>query len=338
MRAFQISQFGLDHLEPVTLSDPAPGAGEVLIRVHANSLNYRDLMMARGEYDPKLHLPRIPVSDGAGEVVEVGAGVTRVRVGDRVTGLFAQNWQDGAPSAAKSRGALGGDIDGMLAEYVVLPENGVVRFPSHLSYEEAATLPCAALTAWHALTAAFQVKPGDAVVIQGTGGVSMFSLQLAKLAGARVLGTSSSDEKLERARQLGLDAGLNYKNQPKWSTWVRKQTDNIGADIVVEVGGSGTFGESLKAVRVGGAIAQIGVLSGSEEKLSLTPILMRQIRIAGIYVGSRVMMESMNQAIGVHQLRPVIDRIFPFEEAVAAYRHMEKGGHFGKIVIAQSVK
>lgn len=338
MRAYQISQFGLERLNEVEIPKPTPDAGQVLVRIHANSLNYRDLLMVRGDYDPRLPLPRIPLSDGAGEVVEVGPNVSQVKVGDRVTGLFVQNWQDGSASAAKSRGALGGDIDGMLAEYVVLPETGVLRFPEHLSYEEAATLPCAALTAWHALFHAASVKPGDTVVIQGTGGVSIFSLQMAKLAGARVLGTSSSDEKLARAKQLGLDAGLNYKNQPKWSSWVKEQTTGAGADLIVEVGGSGTFGESLKAVRTGGMIAQIGVLSGAEERISIRPILMRQIRVAGIYVGSRAMAEAMNKAIHLHTLRPVIDKVFPFENAADAYRHMERASHFGKVVIAQNVQ
>jgi NADPH:quinone reductase-like Zn-dependent oxidoreductase len=338
MRAYQIVQFGLQHLEPVTLADPTPGPGEVLVRVHANSLNYRDLMIVRGEYDPRLRMPRIPLSDGAGEVVAVGAGVSRARVGDRVVGLFAQNWQEGPPSAAKSRGALGGDVDGMLAELVVLPESGVVKFPEHLSYEEAATLPCAALTAWHALMEAAHIQPGDTVVIQGTGGVSIFALQFAKLAGARVLGTSSSDEKLARAKELGLDAGLNYKQQPAWGAWVKEQTGGIGADVIVEVGGSGTFAESLKAVRVGGTIAQIGVLSGNADRLSLTPILMRQIRIAGIYVGSRIMMEAMNQAMVLHPLRPVVGQVFPYSQTKAAFEAMEKGSHFGKIVLTQNMK
>ena len=338
MRAFQISQFGLDHLQPVELPTPTPGAGEVLIRVHAASLNYRDLRMIAGLYDPKLHFPRIPLSDGAGEVVEVGAGVSRFRAGDRVTGLFLQNWQDGPPSAAKSRGALGGDVDGVLAEYVALPETGILHFPKHLSYEEASTLPCAALTAWNALCVATRLQPGDTVVTQGTGGVSIFALQFAKMAGARVLGTSSSDEKLAKAKSLGLDTGLNYRQHPKWAAWVKEQTAGEGADLIVEVGGSGTIAESMKAVRTGGTIAQIGVLSGVEEKLSVVPILMRQIHIAGIYVGSRAMMEAMNRAIELHQLKPVIDRVFPFEEMLSACRYMEKGQHFGKVVVAISVK
>lgn len=333
MRAFQITRFGLEHLLPVELPTPTPGAGEVLVRVRAASLNYRDLLMVRGQYDPKLHFPRIPLSDGAGEVVDVGSGVTRFRAGDRVIGLCAPNWLEGNPSAAKSRGSLGGDIDGMLAEYVCLPENGVLAFPDHLSYEEASTLPCAALTAWNALFESGRLQPGETVLIQGTGGVSIFALQFAKIGGARVLGTSSSDEKLARAKTLGLDAGLNYRQHPKWSAWVKEQTGQ-GADLIVEVGGSGTLAESMKAVRTGGVIAQIGVLAGTEEKLSVIPILMRQLHIVGIYVGSRAMVEAMNRAISINRMHPVIDRVFSFEETLAAYRYMENGGHFGKVVIA----
>ena len=334
MRAFQISQFGLEHLRPVELPKPTPGPGAVLIRVHATALNYRDLMLVCGHYNPNLAMPRIPLSDGAGEVVAVGDGVTRFKPGDRVVGLFLQHWQDGGPSPAKSHGALGGDVDGMLADYVVLPENGVVPFPAHLSYEEASTLPCAALTAWNALFHAASVQPGDTVVIQGTGGVSIFALQFAKLAGARVLGTSSSDEKLQRAKDIGLDQGCNYKQNPEWSAWVKKETDGEGADLVVEVGGPGTHAESMQAVRVGGTIAQIGVLSGTEAKLSVIPILMRQIRLIGIYVGSRTMMEAMHRAMECSQLKPVVGKTFPFLDAVDAYRTLEQGRHFGKVVIS----
>lgn len=334
MRAYRITQFGLEHLQPVEIPKPKPGAGEVLVRVHATSLNYRDLMMVRGKYDPRLKMPRIPLSDGAGEVVEVGAGVTGVRTGERVVGLFLPNWQEGAPSSEKSRSALGGSVDGMLAEFVVLREDGVVPFPDHLSYEAAAALPCAALTAWHALMEAARIQAGQTVVIQGTGGVSLFALQFAKMSGARVLGTSSSDEKLERAKHLGLDAGLNYKQHPEWAKWVKEQTGGQGADIIVEVGGAGTLDQSMKAVRVGGIVTQIGVLSGAEQNLSIPGILMRQVRIFGIYVGSRAMMERMNAAIALHRLRPTIDKVFSWDQAVAAYRHLESGQHFGKIVIA----
>lgn len=334
MKAFQMTQFGLENLQPVELPEPVPGAGDVLIRVHAASLNYRDLMLLRGHYDPKLRMPRIPLSDGAGEVVAVGKAVTRFRAGDRVAGLFFQNWQDGGPSSDKSRGALAGDLDGMLAQYVALPERGVIHFPDHLSYQEAATLPCAGLTAWRALARASRIQPGDTVLVQGTGGVSVFALQFAKLAGARVLGTSSSDRKLERAKLLGLDAGVNYKERPDWPPWVKEQTGGLGADVVVEVGGAGTFGQSLQAVRVGGTVVQIGVLSQTEEKLSVVPLLMRQVQIAGIMVGSREMFETMNRAISLHGLRPVIDREFPLQDSRAAYEYMEGGQHFGKVVIS----
>lgn len=333
MKAFQITQFGIDNLRATELPDPEPGPGEALIRIRATSLNYRDLLLVRGLYDPKLHLPRIPLSDGAGEIVATGAGVTQFRAGDRVTGLFLQNWQGGAPSAKKSRGALAGDVDGMLAEYVVLPEHGVIHFPAHLSFEEAATLPCAALTAWNALVEVAAIKAGQTVVVQGTGGVSVFAQQFAKMCGARVLGTSSSDEKLAKAKALGQDMGLNYKQRPEWGSWVKEQTHGEGADVVVEVGGAGTFNESMRAVRVGGTITQIGVLSSSQERISVLPILMHQIRIAGIYVGSREMYQRMNRAIEFHQMRPVVGKMFPFVDTLAAYQYLESGSHFGKIVI-----
>src|SRR5580704_11344061 len=216
MKAWRIPSFGIDNLELVTLPDPKPQRGEVVIKVHAVAWNFRDLMVVQGRYNPKMRLPRIPCSDGAGGVVAIGEGVTRVKVGDRVAGIFMQNWIDGEPDASKVRGALGGDIDGVLAELVVLREEGVVHFPEHLSFEEAATLPCAAVTAWNALIRAGRVKAGDTVVIQGTGGVSIFALQFARMMGARVLGSSSSDEKLERAKALGLDAGVNYREHPEW--------------------------------------------------------------------------------------------------------------------------
>ena len=236
MKAWQIQSFGIDQLALADLPQPRPGRGEVLLKVHAVSLNYRDLRMVLGLYNPKMALPRIPCSDGAGEIVEVGEDVKGVAKGQRVAGIFMQNWLDGDPTAEKTRGALGGDIDGMLAEYVVLRQSGVVTIPDHLSYEEGATLPCAGVTAWNALERAAHVKPGEVVVTQGTGGVSMFALQFAKVAGATVIGTSSSDEKLERAKALGLDAGLNYRQTPEWAKWVQQQTNDRGADLIVEVG------------------------------------------------------------------------------------------------------
>jgi NADPH:quinone reductase-like Zn-dependent oxidoreductase len=333
MKVWQIQSFGIDQLVLAEVPRPRPGRGEVLIKVHAVSLNYRDLLMVRGHYNPKMPLPRIPCSDGAGEVVEVGEEVNDVAVGQRVAGIFMQHWLDGAPTAETSRGALGGDVDGMLAEYVVLQQSGVVPIPKHLSFAEAATLPCAGVTAWNALEHAAHVKAGDVVVIQGTGGVSIFALQFAKLAGATVIGTSSSDEKLARAKTLGLDAGLNYRQSPEWAKWVQQQTGNRGADLIVEVGGAGTFSQSLQAVRFAGTVAQIGVLSQSEQPLPIPLILHRQVRIQGVYVGSRAHFEAMNRAITANGTRPVVDRIYAFDEAREALKTMEKGSHFGKTVI-----
>ncbi|HEY6374323.1 MAG TPA: NAD(P)-dependent alcohol dehydrogenase [Edaphobacter sp.] len=339
MRAFQVTQFGLEYLNPVEVPEPPVVPGMVLIRVHAVSLNYRDLLVAKGFYNPKMQLPRIPCSDGAGEVIAVGDGVTRVKVGDRVCGIFMQRWLDGPLTAEKSKAALGGDVDGMLAEYVLLSDDGVVRFPEHLSYEEAATLPCAGVTAWNALhhggDPARPQQPGETVLIQGTGGVSIFALQFAKLLGARVIGTSSSKEKLARAYSMGLNAGCNYRERPEWSKWVAEATDGLGADRIIEVGGAGTFGQSLRAARVEGMVAQIGVLSGATtaEPLALTPILHKQLRVQGIYVGSRAMFDEMNAAIADARLRPVVDKIFAFDQAGEAFAHMQSGAHFGKIVI-----
>jgi NADPH:quinone reductase-like Zn-dependent oxidoreductase len=339
MYAYPITQFGVDHLERVELPMLQIAPRRVLIKVHAVSLNYRDLMMVKGFYNPKMALPRIPCSDGVGEVAAIGEGVDRVRVGDRVCGIFMQRWLDGPPTAEKSKAALGGDVDGMLAEYALLDEDGVVRFPEHLSYEEAATLPCAGVTAWNALRHAGEparpTLPGETIVIQGTGGVSIFALQFAKLLGARVIGTSSSDEKLTRAYGLGLDAGCNYKERPEWSVWVSEVTGGQGADRIIEVGGAGTFGQSLRATRVGGMVAQIGVLSGAatSEPLALTPILHKQLQVQGIYVGSRAMFEEMNAAIAKARLRPVIDRVFGFDQVREAFVHMQSASHFGKIVI-----
>ncbi len=336
MKAYRIAQFGFEQMEMADLPMPQPGPGQVLVKVHAVSLNFRDLLMVRGMYNPKMHLPRIPCSDGAGEIVQAGAGVEGWKTGDRVAGIFMQHWMEGAPAAAKSHHALGGDVDGMLAEYVVLDAAGVVRVPAHLSYEEASTLPCAAVTAWHALVHAAKVKPGETVLIQGTGGVSMFALQFARMMGARVLGTSSSNEKIERARALGMDAGVNYRERPDWAEWVLEQTGGEGVDAVVEVGGAGTFNQSLKAVRVGGTVAQIGVLSQATEPISVIPILHKQIHVQGIYVGSRRMFEEMNAAISQAGLHPVVDRVYPFEEARTAMAAMASGSHVGKVVIEVS--
>lgn len=331
MRLWLIPSFGIDSLELVERPTPKPGAGEVLVRVHAISFNYRDLLMVKGGYNPKMRFPRIPCSDGAGEVAAVGEGATAWKPGDRVAGIFMQNWLDGPPTPGKVKGALGGDIDGVLAEYVVLKETGLVAIPEYLSYEEAATLPCAGVTAWNAL-AAGNLKPDSTVLIQGTGGVSIFSLQFAKLKGLRVLGISSSAAKLERACSLGLDGGLDYGETSEWDRWVLEQTGGEGVDLVVEVGGVGTLPRSLRAVRMGGVIAQIGVLSGPTEPIPLPIILHKQVRIQGIYVGSRRDFEEMNQAITAAKLRPVLES-HPWTEARNVLHRMENAAHFGKLVL-----
>jgi NADPH:quinone reductase-like Zn-dependent oxidoreductase len=325
--------FGIDSLNVTERPEPRPGPGQVLLKMRAWSLNYRDLLVAKGVYNPKLRLPLVPLSDGVGEVVAVGDGVSRVKVGDRVAGLFMQKWLAGELTDAKARSSLGGGgMDGLLAEYVVLHEDGVVRVPEHLTDEEAATLPCAAVTAWHALIAEGRLEPGDSVLVQGTGGVSLFALQFARLTGARVIATSSSDAKLERVRQLGVSDGINYKTNPDWEERVRELTGGAGVDHVVEVGGAGTLGKSLRAVRTGGHVSLIGVLSGGGQ-VNPMPILMKNVRVQGIYVGSREMFEAMNRAIALHRLRPVVDRVFPFAEVCEALRYLESGAHFGKVVI-----
>lgn len=323
--------FGIANLKQIDRPDPKPGPGQIVVRVRAVSLNFRDLLVTKGMYNPKMPLPRIPCSDGAGEVIAVGEGVSRVKAGDRVAGIFHQKWLAGGISEAAARSALGGEIDGMMAEQVLLSEEGVVTVPPHLNFAEAATLPCAAVTAWNALTEG-GLKAGDTVLVQGTGGVSIFALQLSKLSGARAFVTSGSDSKLQRAIGLGAVAGTNYKANPDWDKWARKET-GIGVDHVVEVGGAGTLERSIKAVRVGGHIALIGVLSG-QGTINPTPLLMKSIRLRGIFVGSRSMFEDMNRAIDAAKLKPVIDRSFPFAEFPAALQYMESAAHFGKIVIS----
>jgi NADPH:quinone reductase-like Zn-dependent oxidoreductase len=256
-----------------------------------------------------------------------------VKVGQRVAGIFMQKWLAGELTETAARSALAGAIDGVLAEYDVLHESGVVPVPEHLSDEEAATLPCAAVTAWHGLITEGQVTAGDSVLVQGTGGVSLFALQFARLVGARVVITSSSDDKLRRAREMGAAEAINYKATPEWGDRVRELTGGRGVDHVVEVGGAGTLGQSLKAVRTGGRISLIGVLTGGTGQVNPLPVLMKGVRVQGIFVGSRDMFEAMSRAIALHTLRPVVDRVFPFAEAVEAYRYLESAAHFGKIVI-----
>ncbi|HZD77096.1 MAG TPA: NAD(P)-dependent alcohol dehydrogenase, partial [Acidobacteriaceae bacterium] len=285
MKAWRIPAFGIDKLSLDEVPAPQPGPGQIVLNVHAVSLNYRDLMTVKGTYNPKLQPHRIPCSDGAGTIAAIGQGVTRVAVGDRVAGIFSQHWLDGDPTAEKFKGALGGDIDGTLAQQILLGQDGVVKIPEHLSFEEAATLPCAGVTAWNAVVTAGRIKSGDTVLVQGTGGVSCFALQFAQALGARVIGTSSSPEKLIRAAKLGLDAGHNYREDPEWARWAVHETGGHGVDLTVEVGGAGTFQQSMAATRIGGVIAQIGVLGGREHSLAISPILHKMLQIRGIYVG-----------------------------------------------------
>jgi NADPH:quinone reductase-like Zn-dependent oxidoreductase len=305
----------------------------VLVKLKAASLNYRDLMTVRGVYGAAQRYPMVPLSDGCGEIVEVGASVKRVKAGDRVATLFFQNWMGGGPSLEGLSTALGGALDGCFQDYIVLSENGVSKVPSHLSDFEVATLPCAALTAWRALVVEGRLMAGETVVAQGTGGVSIFALQLAKAHGAQVIITSSSAEKLARAKTLGADHLVNYKERPEWSKAVREITGGRGADHIVEVGGAGTVGESLKAVRIGGHVSIIGVLTGFSEKIEIAHILGGNARVQGITVGSRESFEQMCRAIALHKIKPVIDRVFPFAAAQDALGYMAGQQHFGKIVI-----
>ena len=333
MKAWEIrGGFGLENLVRTERPDPEPGTGEVLVEVKATSLNFRDWMMLKGEYNPRQPLPLVPLSDGAGVVRGVGPKVRRFKVGDRVTAIFAQRWMGGEVTRDSIRSSMGGPLDGMLSQYRALSEEGLVATPAHLSDEEAATLPCAAVTAWSAF-AQRPLKPGETVLVQGTGGVALFALQFAKLAGARVLLISSSDAKLERAQRLGADAVLNYRTTPEWGQWAREETGGEGVHHVVEVGGAGTLKQSLRAVRINGQVSVIGVLGGSATETSLIPILMQNVRLQGVVVGSREDFEAMARARTLHGLHPVLDRTFDFEDVPAAFAHLASGAHFGKVCI-----
>jgi NADPH:quinone reductase-like Zn-dependent oxidoreductase len=333
MKSFEIQEFGIEKLALVERGTPRPGPGEVLVRMTAASLNYRDYMVVKGVYNPRMRRPMVPLSDGAGVVEQTGEAVTRFKAGDRVAACFMQKWIEGPPTREKGASALGGAIDGVLREYAVFSEEGLVGVPGSLSDEEAAALPCAAVTAWHALFEHTATAPGETVVIQGTGGVSVFALQFAHAAGLRTMVTSSSDEKLERARQLGANETINYKRTPNWEQEARKLTGGQGVDHIIEVGGSDTMPRSLRAVRMQGAISVIGVLSGAEPAVSPREILMNSVRVQGIYVGSRAMFERMNRAIEFHKIKPVVDRVFPWTEFPEALRYMESQRHFGKICL-----
>lgn len=334
MKAYEIEEFGIENLAISERAEPEPKAGEILVRFQAASLNYRDLMVVSGTYNPKMKRPAVPLSDGAGEVVGLGDGVTKWAIGDRVMPIFAQRWYDGDSSEEKRRTSLGAGAqwDGVLREYGTFNEESVVRIPDHLSYEEASTLPCAAVTAWNALVVSGKLKAGESVLTLGTGGVSVFAAQFAKMFGARVVSTSGSDEKLERLRELLIYETVNYRKREDWDAAVLEIVGKPGVDHVVEVGGSGTLGKSINAVRIGGHVAMIGALTGAAG-FNPTTVFMKAIRLQGIFTGSRQTFEDMNRAISVNKLKPVIDRVFEFDEVPEAFRHMETASHFGKIVI-----
>lgn len=334
MKAFEIQEFGIHNLALAERETPQPGPYEALVRLKAASLNYRDLMVAEGHYNPKLKRPIVPLSDGTGVVETVGERVTRVRVGDRVAGIFMQTWLDGACDRDKANSALGGAIDGVLSEFRIFHEDGLVHVPDRLSFVEAAALPCAGVTAWHALFEEAPAKPGDTVVIQGTGGVAIFALQFATIAGMRPIVLSSSDEKLHRARELGAAHTINYKKETDWE-WEKAVLSLFpgGVDYVIELGGADTIARSLKAVRMGGQVAVIGILGGVGPSVNPRPILMNSIRMQGIYVGSRSMFERMNHAIDLHAIHPVVDRVFPWLDAKEAMKYMQSQTHFGKVAL-----
>lgn len=336
MRAWQLQGgFGLERLHLVEHETPTPRRGEVLVRVSACSLNRRDLMMCEGSYNPRQPLPLVPLSDGVGIVEAVGPDVNTVEVGERVAGLFCPSWQAGPPSREALRSTLGGPLQGMLRDYVVLPAEGVARVPSHLSDVEAATLPCAALTAWSALFELSEVRPGQTVLLLGTGGVSLFGLQFAKLAGARTIVVSSNEEKLARVRALGADEVVHSLTIPQWGDRVRELSSD-GVDHVLEVGGANTLPQSIRASRVGATLALIGVLGGDTTPVALPSLFMGQRRVQGVFVGHRAGFEAMCRAISAARLLPVVDEAFPFGEAPAAFARMKQSEHFGKLCIQVS--
>jgi NADPH:quinone reductase-like Zn-dependent oxidoreductase len=335
MKTYEIAEpKGIDSLKLVERATPRPKANEVLVRMRATSLNYRDLVTVKGGAMTRgIRLPLVPLSDGAGEVAEVGSEVTRFKPGERVVASFFQSWLAGSPHSSFFRSALGGALDGTLTEYAALIEDGLVRIPDYMSFEEAATLPCAAVTSWNALVSMGRITAGETVVVLGTGGVSIFALQFARMHGARVIATSSSDAKLARLRELGASGVINYKTNPDWDAKVLEMTGGEGVDHVIEVGGAGTLAKSIKAVKLGGRISLIGLLGGGGQ-IDPMPMLLKSITLQGIFVGSRAMFEEMNRAMEINTMHPVVDRVFPFAEARDAYRYLESGAHFGKVCIA----
>jgi NADPH:quinone reductase-like Zn-dependent oxidoreductase len=340
MRRYEIREpQGISSIQSVDVEAPRPGPGQVLVEMKAWSLNYRDLAMPRGGYagnDKVLKSPPlVPLSDGAGEVLALGPGVGRFAVGDRVVTSFFQRWHDGELTQGGHSSSLGGALDGVLSERVVLSQEGLVLAPPSLSFEQASTLPCAGVTAWAALASA-PTTPGQNVLLLGTGGVSIFALQLAKLMGARVIITSSSANKLERARRLGADEIINYVDTPEWDQRARALTSGVGVDHVLEVGGLGTLERSIRATRISGTISLIGVLAGQpEHNPSPMDVMFKRQTLRGIYVGSRSMLEDLCRAVEVNRLAPVIDRSFGFDQVQDAFRYLKAGQHFGKVVITR---
>lgn len=332
MKVWELPQFGFEHLRLAERPDPQPGPNEIIIRISAVSLNYRDFDLLQGNYNPNVTLPFVPVSDAAGKVVAVGGSVTRFRVGDRVMGQFRQRWLDGVPSPDAVMATLGTPLTGMLAEAAALPEEGAVAVPFYLSDAEASTLPIAALTAWFALVNDGCLKAGETVLAQGTGGVSLFAAQISAALGARVIVTSGSDEKLERVKRLGPFVCINYKNTPDWAREVVGMTSGRGADHILEVAGGENLRRSLECLAIGGHIAVIGFLDGKTAHLPILPIIRKLAHIRGVAVGHRKSFEEMNRSFESHGIRPVIDATYSFADAPQAFRHMQRGP-FGKIVI-----
>lgn len=333
MKRWVFHRFGSENLRFEDAAAERPGPGEVLVGLRAASLNYRDLLILKGLYNPRLPLPQVPVSDGAGEVLEVGEGVTEFAAGDHVITHPVVGWEDGRFRREYSRATLGGPGPGMGQEQVLLPEAALCRAPSGWSHEEAAALPIAAVTAWSALVTEGPVRPGQTVLTLGTGGVSIFALQIAKALGARVIITSSSHEKLDRARALGADVGIHRLETPTWDKAVREATGGEGADLVVENGGAGTLNQSIRATAAGGAVAMLGALTGLEAPVQFAPVVMRRIRIAGIMTDCRRALRDVAAFLETKDLRPVLDSHYPLAELPAALERMEKGLHFGKIII-----
>ncbi|MET0385670.1 MAG: NAD(P)-dependent alcohol dehydrogenase [Polyangiales bacterium] len=333
MRAIELQTTGPELFKLVERPKPRPRRGDIVVRVHAASINYRDHQVASGSYHMPLRLPLIPLSDGAGEVVEVGEDVTRFRPGERVASCFWQRWDAGGCEHCDPLSTLGGPLDGMLAEYVVLDERGAVKVPSHLSDEEAASLPCAAVTAWRGLVTEGHIQAGDQVLIQGTGGVSLFALQIANMVGARAIVVSRSAAKLERAKALGAAVGIDLKRTSDWVADVLEETGGRGVDHIVDVSGPPDFAQTMRALRIGGQINIVGYVGGMRGEINPLMLLERQATLRGLQVGPRSSFEALTRALTATGTRPVIDSVHPWTEVGAALNHLRRGEHFGKIAL-----